>query len=271
MIKRKEMTSEQMLDYLIEQLKAESEYSDALLPQTFSLEEKQNLLRAFMNVRMPQIISEEFLHIQDLYLKQRALEKGIVRGDELECITDNICIWQGDITRLETDAIVNAANSGMLGCFVPLHNCIDNCIHTYAGIELRSECEKKMKALKKLYGNDYEQPTAVPILTGAYNLPAKKIIHIVGPIVLGKLSGEHEELLCDCYRNCLNLCLKNNLKSIAFCCISTGVFHFPAKRAATLAVKTVRNWLEDNPHVIDRVIFNVFRDEDKSYYEELLK
>ena len=168
------------------------------------------------------------------------------------------------------DAIVNAANSQMLGCFVPMHTCIDNCIHTFAGVQLRAECNRQMNQLRIRYGRDYEQPTAVPMLTDAYNLPAKKIIHIAGPIVQYQLTPELEKDLADCYRNALDMCLENALKSIAFCCISTGVFHFPNKRAAQIAVSTVKDWLLQHPGVMERVIFNVFRDEDKEYYEELV-
>ena len=179
-------------------------------------------------------------------------------------------IWKGDITRLAVDAIVNAANSQMLGCFVPCHSCIDNCIHTFAGVQLRAECSRQMNQLRIKYGKDYEQPTAVPMLTDGYNLPAKKIIHIVGPIVEERLTSALEKDLADCYRNTLDLCAENGLRSVAFCCISTGVFQFPNKRAAGIAVSTVDSWLLQHPGAIERVIFNVFKDEDKKYYEELI-
>ena len=158
----------------------------------------------------------------------------------------------------------------MLGCFVPMHTCIDNCIHTFAGVQLRAECARRMSELREKYGAEYEQPTAVPMLTDAYNLPAKKVVHIVGPIVQGKLSPALEKDLADCYRNTLDICAENGLRSVAFCCISTGVFHFPNKRAARIAVETVETWLSEHKGKIDRVIFNVFKDEDKAYYEELL-
>ena len=179
-------------------------------------------------------------------------------------------LWQGDITRLAVDAIVNAANSEMLGCFIPMHSCIDNCIHTAAGVELRADCKRQMDRLRIQYGRDYEQPTALPMLTDAYNLPAKRVIHVVGPIVSGALTKRHEEELADCYRNVLSLAADEGLKSLAFCCLSTGVFHFPGKRAAEIAVKTVRTWLTENPGEIERVIFNVFQDRDKEYYEAIL-
>ena len=165
---------------------------------------------------------------------------------------------------------MNAANSQMLGCFVTMHTCIDNCIHTYAGIQLRAECNEKMNQLRMKYGRDYEHPTAVPMLTDAYNLPAKKVVHIVGPIVNYELTSALEKDLPDCYRNTLDMCAENNLKSVAFCCISTGVFRFPNKRASEIAVKTVTEWMGEHPGKMERVIFNVFKDEDKEYYEEQL-
>ena len=169
------------------------------------------------------------------------------------------------------DAIVNAANSQMLGCFIPMHMCIDNQIHTYAGVQLREECSHKMEELRAKYGSYYEQPTSVPMITAAYNLPAKNVIHVVGPIVRNRLTSELEQELADCYTNVLNMCLENNLRSVAFCCISTGVFRFPNKRAAEIAVGTVQKWLVENPNAMERVIFNVFKEEDKKYYEEILQ
>ena len=152
-----------------------------------------------------------------------------------------------------------------------MHACIDNQIHTFAGVQLREECNHQMEQLREKYGSDYEQPTAVPMLTEAYNLPAKKIIHIVGPIVSDKLTQELEKSLADCYTNILNICLENGLKSVVFCCISTGLFRFPNKRAAQIAVETVEKWSLKHPNVMERIIFNVFKDEDKKYYEELLR
>ena len=182
-----------------------------------------------------------------------------------------ISIWQGDITRLAVDAIVNAANSQMLGCFRPMHTCIDNCIHTFAGVQLRAACAEKMDVLRQKYGQDYEQPTAVPMLTDAYNLPAKSVVHVVGPIVYGALTQDLEQNLADCYRNVLDLCREHDLKSVAFCCISTGVFRFPNERAAEIAVDTVTQWLQDHPGSVERVIFNVFKETDKACYEKLLR
>ena len=243
-------------------------------------EEKRNLLRSLMNVRMPRPLPEEIRETQDAYLREDTEEKGIVDGNALRPVSETLgsekpaaeqlVLWQGDITRLAVDAIVNAANSEMLGCFIPMHNCIDNCIHTAAGLELRADCKRQMDRLRIQYGRDYEQPTALPMLTDAYNLPAKKVIHVVGPIVSGALTKRHEEELADCYRNVLSLAADEGLKSLAFCCLSTGVFHFPGERAAEIAVETVRTWLTENPGEIERVIFNVFQDRDKEYYEAIL-
>ena len=231
---------------------------------------KQQMLRSLMNIRMPKKMIDEVIKVQDEYLSYRAKEKGIVKLSDIPLIKDNLSIWQGDITRLEVDAIVNAANSQMLGCFLPMHICIDNQIHTFAGIQLRDECNQQMNKLREKYGENYEQPTAIPMLTDAYNLPAKKVIHIVGPIVYDKLTPNLEKNLEDCYTNTLDICLENGLKTVAFCCISTGVFNFPSKRAAQIAVDTVEKWLLVHPDKMDRIIFNVFKDEDKKYYEKLL-
>ena len=233
-------------------------------------EGKRQVLRSLMNIRMPRGMSSDVLDVQDAYLQERAAEKGVVELSDIPELRDGMSIWQGDITRLSVDAIVNAANSQMLGCFVPMHTCIDNCIHTFAGVQLRAECARKMNQLRARYGPDYEQPTAVPMLTDAYNLPAKKVVHVVGPIVQYGLTPELERDLADCYRNTLDLCRDEGLRSVAFCCISTGVFRFPNRRAAEIAVATVSEWLAENEGAMDRVIFNVFKDEDKELYYELL-
>ena len=266
----KETTQEQRLDYLVEEFKTDSgEYKDLQTPA--DPEGKRRILRSLMNIRMPRELPDEVLTVQDEYLSGRAEEKGIVRLSDIPIIRDGLSIWQGDITRLEVDAIVNAANSQMLGCFVPMHTCIDNCIHTFAGVQLRAECNRQMEQLRIRYGRDYEQPTAVPMLTDAYNLPAKKVIHIVGPIVQHRLTPALEKDLADCYRNTLDMCIENGLKSVAFCCISTGVFHFPNRKAAEIAVCTVKEWITAHPETMERVIFNVFKDEDRTYYEELVR
>lgn len=267
---KKKMTQEQRLDTLVEAFKADSvQYKDLQTPA--DTEGKRRILRSLMNIRMPKKLDDSVLTVQDEYLRERVLENGIVTLSEIPVIRNGMSIWQGDITRLAVDAIVNAANSQMLGCFVPMHTCIDNCIHTFAGVQLRAECSRQMNQLRIKYGKDYEQPTAVPMLTDAYNLPAKKVIHIVGPIVQYELTPELEMDLADCYLNTLDMCLDNNLKSVAFCCISTGVFHFPNKQAAEIAVSTVDSWLSQHPGAIERVIFNVFKDEDKKNYEELIR
>lgn len=267
---KKKMTQEQRLDTLVEAFKADSvQYKDLRTPA--DTEGKRRILRSLMNIRMPKKLDDSVLTVQDEYLRERVLENGIVTLSEIPVIRNGMSIWQGDITRLAVDAIVNAANSQMLGCFVPMHTCIDNCIHTFAGVQLRAECSRQMNQLRIKYGKDYEQPTAVPMLTDAYNLPAKKVIHIVGPIVRYELTPELEKDLADCYLNTLDMCLDHNLRSVAFCCISTGVFHFPNKRAAQIAVSTVDSWLSQHPGAMERVIFNVFKDEDKKYYEELIR
>lgn len=268
-------TQEERLDYLVEAFKEDSvEYRNLQTPADVS--GKRRILRSLMNIRMPRKMEPAVVAVQDEYLKERILENGIVTLSEIPSIADQgstllfadkISVWQGDITRLAVDAIVNAANSQMLGCFVPMHTCIDNCIHTFAGVQLRAECSRQMNQLRIRYGRSYEQPTAVPMLTDGYNLPAKKVIHIVGPIVQYELTPKLEKALADCYKNTLDMCVENELKSVAFCCISTGVFRFPNKRAARIAVETVTAWIAEHPDAMERVIFNVYKDEDKQYYE----
>ena len=265
----KHVTQEERLDYLVEEFKTDSgEYRNIDTPK--DTEGKRRVLRSLMNIRLQRTISSDVLRVQDEYLKGRSEEKGIVTLSDIPEIRKGLSIWQGDITRLSVDAIVNAANSQMLGCFVPMHTCIDNCIHTYAGVQLRAECSRQMNQLRIRYGRDYEQPTAVPMLTDGYNLPAKKVIHIVGPIVQYKLTSALEKDLADCYRNTLNMCKENGLKSVAFCCISTGVFRFPNRRAAEIAVETVTSWMSEHPEEMERVIFNVFKEEDRAIYEDLI-
>ena len=276
----RQSTQDERLDQLIRDFKAESaEYHD--LPVPDDTEGRRRILRSLMNVRMPRKTAERTLLIQDEYLTERAEERGIVKLTDIPTLaeaygielpfSDILSLWQGDITRLAVDAIVNAANSQMLGCFIPMHSCIDNCIHSFAGVQLRAECKRQMDALRERYGADYEQSTAVPMLTGAYNLPAKKVIHIVGPIVEYALTKELEQDLARCYRNTLELCRENGLRSVAFCCISTGVFRFPPERAAQIAVATVRDWLSEHESDMDRVIFNVFSDRSRAIYEQILQ
>ena len=269
----------QRLDFLVEAFKQDSgEYRDLQTPQ--DAEGKRRLLRSLMNIRMPKRLPDEVLRVQDAYLTQRAAELGSVSPAEIPTVkeaygsarpfAEKLSLWQGDITRLAVDAIVNAANSQMLGCFQPCHACIDNCIHTYAGVQLRAACAAEMEALRRRYGRDYEQPTAVPMLTDAYNLPSKKVVHVVGPIVHDRLTPAHRQALADCYTNTLDLCSANGLRSAAFCCISTGVFRFPGQEAAGIAAEAVTGWLTAHPDAMDRVIFNVFTERDRSYYEQIL-
>ena len=221
--------------------------------------ERWSLIRALMNVRGPMETSSEVLAAQDRVLGRKLQQRGVVNVDDLEFV-DGIALWQGDITRLRCDAIVNAANSGMLGCFQPCHACIDNAIHTFAGIQLRMECASMMKGSR--------EPTGRARITGAYNLPCDHVIHTVGPLVSGRLTSEHEDLLRSCYRSCLELAESERLETVAFCCISTGEFHFPRVRAAEIAVEEVRRFLDENDEM--RVVFDVFRDDDLSVYREIL-
>lgn len=274
-----EMTQSERLDYLVEAFKRDSvQYRALKTPR--ETEGKQRLLRSLMNIRMPGEMPAAVLRVQDEYLRGRIRRRGIVDPKQIPTaaeqgsrnpFADQLCVWQGDITALAADAIVNAANSRMLGCFVPMHSCIDNCIHTYAGIQLRAECARRMEALRAQYGPDYEQPTAVPMLTDAYNLPARKVIHIVGPVVEGELTDSLQKDLAECYRNTLDLCPPNGIRTLAFCCISTGVFRFPGRRAAQIAVDTVTSWLDGHPDAMDRVVFNVFKDADREYYISALR
>lgn len=273
------MTQNERLDHLVTAFLA-----DTGAYNHFSISgdtnEKQTILRSLMNIRAPGKMDEAVLEIQDAYLRQRAAEKGIVPLQDIPTLqeqygsrkvfADKLSLWQGDITRLGVDAIVNAANNQMLGCFRPMHTCIDNCVHTFAGVQLRAECDRQMRQLRRRYGQNYVQPTAIPMLTEAYNLPAKKVIHVVGSIVSGRLTWALERDLADCYKNVLDLCLENVLRSVAFCCISTGVYAFPNRLATEIAVETVTAWLTDHSDAMERIIFNVFQDQDLGHYESLL-
>ncbi len=227
-------------------------------------ENKHRYFRALVNVRMPKTPSKEFLQLQDEYLQEELSIKGITDIADLTPITPDIYLWQGDITTLKCDGIVNAANSQMLGCFCPNHGCIDNAIHTYAGVQLRQECAAIMKA------QGHEEPTGQAKITAAYNLPCKYVLHTVGPVVCGGLTQNHEKQLENCYRSCLTLADKNGLQSIAFCCISTGEFHFPNERAAQIAIQAVTEYKRQTGSKI-KVIFNVFKDYDYEIYARLLK
>ncbi|MCH3950935.1 MAG: protein-ADP-ribose hydrolase [Acidaminococcus sp.] len=265
-------TKIEQVTYLIRELQKEiPEYSELSVPK--DPDEAFKLFRALCNVRMPRKVSDKFLAVQDAYLRTLTSEKGITDSADLQpsTVDSRLYVWQGDITTLRCDAIVNAANSQMLGCFRPLHNCIDNMIHTMAGVELRIECDRQMDALRKKYGKDYEQPVSVPMVTPGYNLPAKYVIHVVGPIVMGSLQESHKQKLADCYTHCLEAADAHGCESIAFCCISTGVFMFSADAAAGIAVKTVKEYLNAHPDSkIKRVVFNVFKDRDFALYKNLL-
>lgn len=257
------MTQDQRLNVLLHCLLAErKEYEDIPMPD--SLPEKRRLLRSLMNVRPPIPAREDFLRMQDAYLKERLSERGVTRLKELTPVRPGLYLWQGDITTLAVDAIVNAANSQMLGCFVPCHGCIDNAIHTYAGVQLRLECARLMA------GQEEEEPTGDAKITKAYNLPCRYVLHTVGPIISGAVTQADRELLASCYRTCLELAESNGLHSVAFCCISTGEFRFPNELAAEIAIQTVGEWQRQNPEKI-KVIFNVFKDSDYEIYKRLLR
>ena len=221
------------------------------------------LLRGLMNIRSPRAIHPEFQKIQDAYLQAETAEKGITDIADLSPIQPGLYLWQGDITTLRCDAIVNAANSGMTGCYVPNPRCIDNAIHTYAGVELRLACAELMEQ------QGYPEPTGKAKITPAFNLPCKYVLHTVGPIIDGPVTAQDEALLAPCYRACLEKAAEQDLESVAFCCISTGEFHFPNNLAAQIAVRTVKEFLSRQTSV-RKVIFNVFKDLDKQIYQQLL-
>ncbi|MCI8284357.1 MAG: protein-ADP-ribose hydrolase [Firmicutes bacterium] len=266
-------------DKLLEKLIEDSEeYNSITIPDGEA--NKRNLIRGLMNVRMPRAVSSELLDLQDKYLQEDLAAKGVVGLQDVRTIkdqygssfvyADKISLWQGDITRLKVGAIVNAANSQMLGCFIPGHRCIDNAIHSAAGLQLREECSHVMNKKRVRYGNQYKEPVGTATLTKAYNLPSDYVIHTVGPIVYGELTDSLQEELRNCYVNVLKCCEKNGITSVALCCISTGEFHFPAEEAARIAVQTAKDFLlrENN---IERIVFNVFKDDDRKIYEKILK
>lgn len=226
---------------------------------------QRDMLRSLMNIRLPRHAADDFLMVQDEYLKLRNMERGITDACDLSpaASDERLFVWQGDITTLRCDAIVNACNSRMLGCFSPMHSCIDNFIHTYAGIQLRL----KMNEIMTMQG--HEEPVGQAKITGGYNLPAKFILHTVGPVINLGVTEEDEKKLASCYRECLKLAAENGIESIAFCCLSTGVFRFPQQRAAEIAVRTVKDFLTADT-IIKQVIFNVFKDEDLKIYSNIL-
>lgn len=257
------MTQNERLDFLLHYLiKERKEYENIRVPDSHS--EKQRYLRSLMNVRPPLPVSAEFLSVQDAYLSERLVERGVTRFQDLTPVQPGLYLWRGDITTLAADTIVNAANSGMLGCFVPCHGCIDNAIHSAAGLQLRDACAEIMRA------QGHPEPAGRAKLTRAYNLPARYVLHTVGPIVGRWVTWKDRRELAACYRSCLALAAEHDLRSVVFCCISTGEFHFPNQEAAEIAVRTVREFLEQQTTSVERVIFNVFKDLDAAIYRRLL-
>ena len=257
------MTQTQRRLYLIRQLLQEQpEYAGLEIPE--DEDGQKRLLRSLFNIRMPAPASREFLTLQDAYLQEETRRRGITEAAALQPVQPGLFLWQGDITTLRCDAIVNAANSGMLGCFVPCHGCIDNAIHTAAGVQLRLACARLMA------GQQTPEPTGRARITPAYNLPCRFVLHTVGPIIRGRVTQGQQELLAGCYRSCLELAAAHGLRSVAFCCISTGEFHVPAELAARTAIHTVQAWQQAHPDSIE-VIFNVYQDSDLQIYQRLLQ
>ncbi len=253
------MTQDERRVWLIRALLSEQGYRNEIPRDVFG---QKRLLRGLMNVRPPMEASAGFLAVQDAYLREATREKGVTRLSDLTPVQNGLYLWRGDITTLEVDAIVNAANSALLGCFSPNHGCIDNAIHTFAGVQLRLACHEIMRT------QGHEEPTGTAKITPGFNLPAKHVLHTVGPIVSGRLTEKHCEQLASCYESCLKLAAENSLKSVAFCCISTGVFGFPQREAAEIAVETVTAFQKEHP--ID-VVFNVFKEADLRLYKALLE
>ncbi|MCD8051813.1 MAG: protein-ADP-ribose hydrolase [Clostridiales bacterium] len=257
------MTQDERRVYLIKALLAEdSRYQGMEI--SADVQQQKRLLRALFNVRMPEPVSAEFLTVQDAYLQEETRQKGITDLSDLTPVQEGLYLWQGDITTLRCGAIVNAANSQMLGCFCPNHGCIDNAIHTYAGVQLRAACAELMER------QGHEEETGRAKLTPAFNLPCDCVLHTVGPIVGHWLTRKDRELLASCYRSCLELAEQNGIQSVAFCCISTGEFHFPNDKAAEIAVNTVKEYKQQTHSEIE-VIFNVFKDIDLEIYQSLLQ
>lgn len=255
------MDQSEKIVYLIEYLLCERGRSAAV---PLEVDERKRLFRALVNVRPPMPISKEFLRVQNEYLREELRRKGITDIDDLTPVAPDLYLWQGDSTTLKCDGIVNAANSQMLGCFCPNHGCIDNAIHTFAGVQLRQACAELAKA------RGGELPTGRAVITASYNLPCRYVLHTVGPIVDGRLTKRHEEQLAECYRSCLTLADENGLGSLAFCCISTGEYRFPVERAAQIAVRTVGDYKRQTQSGI-RVIFNVFKERDYAVYARIFQ
>ena len=274
-LKMKEFDKNIEIDFLINELILKNGRIDRNMEIPKDYDEKRRLLRALMNTQTPVQLSDEFYEIQDMILSEETENKTLIRDIDIKPISQNpneidskIALWQGDITCLQVDAIVNAANSQMLGCFIPLHNCIDNQIHSAAGFQLRMDCHRIMQE------QGHEEANGNAKITSAYNLPSKYVIHTVGPAIAYGQDPNNREIaeLENCYKSCLELADSHNLKSIAFCSISTGVFNFPKEQACELAIETVRNYLKNNPETnLEKVIFNTFSDEATEIYMEKLE
>ncbi len=248
--------------YLIRSLLEEDpRYREWTIPRDAAAQ--RQLLRGLMNIRVPKAIGNDFLAVQDTYLQGEIVAKGITDIAELKPVCKGLYLWQGDITTLRCDAIVNAANSGLTGCYIPNHGCIDNAIQTYAGVELRLACEELIKK------QGYPEPTGQAKLTPAFNLPCHYILHTVGPIISGQVSAQDCRQLASCYRSCLELAAEHDLESVAFCCISTGEFRFPNELAAQIAISTVKEFMTQQTG-IKKVIFNVYKEKDRDIYKRLL-
>lgn len=256
------MEKEKIVDELIAYFMSEDERLKRFeIPKNY--EEKRRFLRGVINIREPKEIESSILELEDKLLSLELKEKNITNIEDIVAIDRKICVWQGDITTLKIDAIVDACNNTLLGCFIPNHSCIDNQIHTYAGIRLRLECNSIMKGKREVIGNAR--------ITKAYNLPCKYVIHTVGPMVLHNLTEKEENELASSYKSCLDIARKNNVRSIAFPSISTGVFHFPKDKASIIALNTVREYLKKYPQAFDKIVFNVYTKEDREYYDRLFK
>lgn len=253
---RKEEIVDTLIDYFTNENKSLLNYQ---VPNNYA--EKRLFLRGIINLREPLEISEDILKLEDELLQIELKEKVIIDVNELKEVEENICLWLGDITTLKIDAIVNAGNSALLGCFIPCHSCVDNIIHSASGIRLRLECDKIMQGR--------EEETGKAEITKAYNLPSRYVIHTVGPIIYDKVTEKDINDLANCYISSLDLARKNNIRTIAFPCISTGLFHFPKDKASSIAVDTVRKYLKKYPDCFDKIVFNVYTKEDKGYYDRL--
>lgn len=269
-------TTEQLVNDLLEMLIQEpGSPKDIHFPNDIT--GKRKLLRGLLNIRQPRPLNETFLTKMDVLIQTELQQKGVVEVGKLEKVanvfpdnsfsqSDKMALWQGDITQINADAIVNAANSQMLGCFQPLHACIDNAIHSAAGPQLRNDCDIIMSIQGEL------EQTGNAKITRAYNLPSKFVLHTVGPIVPKEteLTEQQMDELALCYRSCLDLAHEiEDIKTIAFCAISTGVFGFPKPEAAHIAVNTVNEWLSTHPHHFETIIFNVFSQNDFDEYRKV--